>query len=105
MVHLLVKSFSESLGIIESSVHPHKSWSTLTPPTNLNEDKVSSFACSSHLVSIPGDLGHVRIPGLVDFQATDGITNSTLQSNDMDTNDTATSTNFFWENVDWPNRI
>lgn len=99
-----MQGFSQSLRVIlVSCVHPDESRATLTSPANLNEDQVTSFARSAHLVPVPGD----HRPGVVSRTdnlqlAHTDIRDATLQSQYVLADHATPSTNFLRQDVDRP---
>ncbi len=67
-----MEGLSKRLGLIKACVHPHESRTALAPPPNLDENQVSRFSGSSHLVAIPGHDGVVGVCRVDDVESTDG---------------------------------
>ena len=100
-----MQGFSQCLGLSEPRVHPHQPRPSLAAPPNLDEDEVSGLACPSHLVSVPGDGGIPGVNGVADLQSSDRlVSSSSLQHQDVQSNNMTGGTNVFGKDVDCPGR-
>ena len=100
-----MKCLSQSLCVVLiTGIHPDQSRTTLASSTDLDEHKVTGFACSPHLVSVPSDNGSGVVAGADDFELSHGdVGDATAQGQDVEAKNAALGAHLFGEDVHRPN--